>query len=291
MIDTDQRIDSLRATLADREFRRLVDFIYNECGIKLSDAKRIMLETRLQKRLRKLHMHSFMEYCDFLFSPEGMEQELVQMIDIVTTNKTDFFREPEHFNFLVTKALPAMTSSTGAGVRRPLMVWSAGCSSGEEPYTLSMVLSDYAENCQGQRFSFMILATDISTRVLDIAQRGIYDLERIEPVPSEMKRKYLMKGKNKNRGLFRVAPELRELVRFRRLNFLEGEFGFREKMDIIFCRNVMIYFDRKTQENLLNRFCGHLDPNGYIFTGHSETLHGMDVPLVQVAPSTYRKAK
>lgn len=284
-------MNTFKAALSERDFKRLSKFIHSECGIKMPDSKKTMLESRLQKRLRRLKLASFTEYCDYLFSPQGIENELVHMIDVVTTNKTDFFREPGHFDYLAQKALPELIAVHGAGIRKELMVWSAGCSTGEEPYTLAIVLSEFAERCPGFKFRYLILATDISTEVLEKAKHGIYEHDKVNPLPPGMKKKYLLRGKNKSSGLVRIAPDLRSNVRFRRLNFLEGDFGMREHMDIIFCRNVIIYFDRPTQEKLLSRFCSHLGPGGYIFMGHSETLHGMNLPLLQVAPTIYRKQK
>jgi len=282
---TDSR--NLPAAMTDREFARFAEFIYDQCGIKMPPAKKTMLEARLQKRLRTLGMGSFQGYADYLFSREGAGLELVHLIDVVTTNKTDFFREPAHFDYLVAKALPDLAESRGAGFRKGLSLWSAGCSSGEEPYTLAMVLAEFAEQNQG--FSYSILATDICTTVLDKAKMAIYDEERVEPVSLPLKRKYLLRGKDGQKGLVRIAPELRSRIRFRRLNFMDDDFGLRDPMDIIFCRNVIIYFDKRTQEKLLNKFCRHLIPGGYLFMGHSETLSGLDVPLVQVSSTIYRK--
>jgi len=271
--------------LSDREFSRLKEFIYRECGIKITDAKRTMVEARLQKRLRGLGLTSFSRYCDYLFGPRGMEEELVHLINVITTNKTDFFRESAHFHYLVRKALPEMLRQSSE--RRTITVWSAGCSSGEEPYTLAMVLKEFVAERRG--IDFLILATDISTNVLEKAKLAVYDEERIGPIPDELRKKYLLKSKDVVNRVYRVIPELRERTRFRRLNFMDSDFGFRETMDVIFCRNVIIYFDKQTQERLLNRFCGYLSSDGYLFMGHSETLLGMDVPLAQVAPTVYRK--
>lgn len=273
--------------LSGKEFRRLGEFIHAEYGIKMPPSKKTMLEARLQKRLRALGMKSFGQYCEYLFSPEGVQNELVEMVNVVTTNKTDFFREPGHYGFLVDEALPELNRKYGAGTRRPLMLWSAGCSSGEEPYTLAMVLSEYAES--RANFRFGLLASDISTQVLEKAKAAVYDEAKVEPVPLPLKKKYLLRSKDKERKKVRVVPELRSLVRFRRINFMESDFGMREAMDIIFCRNVIIYFDRPTQEKLLNRLSGHLVDGGYMFLGHSETLNGIDVPLSAVAPTVYRK--
>jgi chemotaxis protein methyltransferase CheR len=276
-----------RAKLSDRDFNRLGAFIHKEVGIKMPPIKRTMLEARLQRRLRHYQMNDFPEYLEFVFSPNGFEKELIHLIDAVTTNKTDFFREPAHFDYLTNHSLPTLVNDFGAGTKRPLLLWSAGCSTGEEPYTLTMVLSEFAENNPNIRFAFTILATDISTKVLDRAKTAIYEHERIDPVTMAMRKKYLLKSKD-GTGMVRIIPELRQKVRFRRLNFMEGDFGFREQVDVIFCRNVVIYFDRPTQEVLLNKFARHLIPGGYLFMGHSETLSGLQVPFTQVAPTIYR---
>lgn len=284
---TIQNTEIFKAAMSGKDFARLSEFIHNECGIKMPPAKKTMLEARLLKRLRKLGFRSFTEYCDYVFSPEGAEHELVHMIDVVTTNKTDFFREPVHFEYLTRTALPELIRRAGAGISKNLVIWSAGCSSGEEPYSLAIALSEFAGQYPG--FRFTVLATDISTRMLEKARTGIYEEERADPVPMQLKCKYFLRSKDRSKGLVRIVPELREMVKFRRLNFMDDDFGFREKLDIIFCRNVIIYFDRPTQEALINRFCRYLIPGGYVFMGHSETLHGLDVPLVQAAPTIYRR--
>ncbi|MFP5223388.1 MAG: CheR family methyltransferase [Acidobacteriota bacterium] len=271
-------------SLPDREFKRLAEFIYAECGIKLPPAKKTMLEARLHKRLRVLGMDSYSTYCDYLFTQSGMDNELVCLIDTVTTNTTEFFREPKHFDILTQKVLPDYLKRHS--ISEPLRLWSAGCSSGEEPYTLAMVLSEFALQNQGFRFS--ILATDISTQVLERAMRATYPEERLQGVSMEYKKRYMLRGKNKCKGLIRFNKELRSTISFRRLNFME-EFTFDKPKHIIFCRNVIIYFDRKTQENLLSRFCNNLELGGNLFIGHSESITGMDLPLTPVAPTVYRK--
>ncbi|NLW66504.1 MAG: protein-glutamate O-methyltransferase [Bacteriovoracaceae bacterium] len=277
----------LRAGLSQELFLRLSDFIYRESGIKMPLTKKTMLEARLQKRLRSMGLTSYDEYCSYLFSPEGIANELVHMIDVVTTNKTDFFREAQHFEYLIEHVLPGLVQSKGAGIRRPFMAWSAACSSGEEPYTLAMVLDQFSRRARG--FTFQVLGTDISTRVLETARDGIYHEERIEQIPLELRSSYFMKSRDRSRKLVRVVPELRAHVKFRRLNFMEEDFGMREKMDVVFCRNVLIYFDRPTQEAVINRICGHLHSGGYLFTGHSETINGMKVPLTPVANTVSRR--
>jgi len=277
----------MSAVISDKDYERLSRLIYCECGIKMPPTKKVMLEARLRKRLRVLGLPTFGRYCDYLFSKEGLEDELISMIDVVTTNKTDFFREPKHYDFLTTVAVPELMNQYGAGMRRDLKIWSAGCSTGEEPYTIAMVLSEFREAHPG--FEFMILGTDISTKVLERAAKAVYRMERAETVPAQIKKKYLLRSKDREKNLVKIAPEVRHHVSFRRLNFMAEDFQMREPMDIIFCRNVIIYFDRPTQEKLLNRLCDHLVPGGYIFMGHSETLSGLRVPLVSAGPTVYRK--
>lgn len=275
-------------SISEKDFKRLGELIYSQCGIQMKESKRTMLQARLQKRMRKLGVDSFEHYCNYLFSPDGMKDELIHLIDVVTTNKTDFFREPKHFEYLTKKAIPELIN-VQKSVRKSVSIWSAGCSTGQEPYTLAMVLNDFAEKLQG--FTYSILATDISTQVLEKAKLAIYESEVVEPVPLEFKRKYLLRSKDKNKDIVRVASELRDRICFRRLNFMDDDFGLREPVDIIFCRNVIIYFDRPTQEKLFNRFCRYLSIGGYIFVGHSETLHSLNVPLTMVAPTIYRRNK
>ena len=273
--------------MSDGEFQRFSAFIYQECGIKMLPAKKAMLQTRLQKRLRQLGMDSFRQYAEYLFSPEGRKTELFAMIDVVTTNKTDFFRESGHFDYLTGIALPELLRRQRSRARNRVMLWSAGCSTGEDPYTLAMVMNEFAGQFPG--LDYMILATDISTQVLEKAKTAIYNEERVAPIPEALKTKYLLRSKDKNNDAVRIVSELRSQVCFKRLNFMDDDFGIRETMDIIFCRNVIIYFDRRTQEALLCRLCNHLVPGGYIFMGHSETLNGMDIPLTPVSASVYRK--
>ena len=275
--------------LSHHDFCQLSSFIYRELGIKMPEAKKTMLTGRLNKRLRALGLSSFSQYCDFLFSPQGQKEELAHLINAVTTNKTDFFREPAHFEYLINTALPEMHALRRFDVRRRLKVWSAGCSTGEEPYTLAMVLSEFREVCPG--FRFEILATDISTRVLDVARRAVYPMDCIEPISVLLRKKYLLKGRDRNDPQVRIVPELRKLVHFGRLNFMDDDFGIQEKADIIFCRNVIIYFDKPTQEKLVRKFYRYLNPGGYLFLGHSESLHGYNIPLVQVAPTIYRNPR
>jgi len=271
--------------MSDKDFKRFAEFIHEECGIKLPPSKKTMLEARLQKRLRVLGYEGYKEYCEFLFTPEGMECELCNLIDQVTTNTTDFFREPKHFEHLYATLLPQWMAQNGD--RQALKIWSAGCSIGAEPYTMAFVLSDFQQ--ANPQFRFKVLATDISSEVLGKAARGVYSQEQARGVPGAVLRKYFLRSKDRDKKLVRVAPEIRRLVEFRQLNFMES-FTFREAKDIIFCRNVIIYFDKPTQARLMQKFCANLKPGGHLFIGHSESLAGQNLPLEQVAPTIYRKA-
>jgi chemotaxis protein methyltransferase CheR len=211
---------------------------------------------------------------------------VVHLIDVVTTNKTDFFREAAHFDLLVQRVIPEIWAGSQSGGQ--LLVWSAACSTGEEPYTLAMVLSEYALARPG--FRFQLLATDVSTTALAKAKLGVYSREAVRPVPPSLQRKYFMRSRDPASEQVRVVPELRQLVEFRRLNFMDEDFCLGEKADVIFCRNVLIYFDRPTQEKILQKLTRYLLPAGYVFVGHAETLHEMNIPLVAVAPTLYRKA-
>ncbi len=275
-------------TMSDGTFLKFSSFVQSELGIKMPKVKKTMLQARLSKRLRKLGMMNFDEYYDFVFSPDGIKTELQNMIDAVTTNKTDFFREPRHFNYLVQTALPELIHNGAIKNGRKVLVWSAGCSTGEEPYTIAIVLSEFAEKCPG--FWFSILATDLSIKVLKEAALGIYSEDDVEIIPIQLKKRYLLKSKDRKKGMVRIVSGLRSGIDFRRLNFMADDYGIRRERDIIFCRNVLIYFDRVTQEIVLNRVCRHLRPGGYMFMGHSETLNGLNVPLLQAAPTIYKKA-
>jgi len=271
--------------MTDAQFSRLGEFIHEQCGIKMPLSKKTMLQTRLHKRLRLLNLMTYDEYADYVFSPKGAEEELYHMIDAVTTNKTDFFREPKHFDFLRSRVLDNARGNDDGSRSHHMKVWSAGCSTGEEPYTLSIVLAEYA--LTDPSFNFTIMGTDISTRVLQHASTAVYSVEKIEPIPIPLRKKYLLKSKDK--PLVRICPELRSRVSFMRLNFMDDHYAISGIMNAIFCRNVIIYFDRKTQEAILGRICRHLQPGGYLFMGHSETLSGMDLPLQLVTSSIYRK--
>jgi chemotaxis protein methyltransferase CheR len=281
-----QEINSLSSlvSLGDKDFHRLSTFIMSHYGIKLPPAKKTLVQCRLQKRLKAYNMSSFGDYIDFLFSSAGHEKELSNMIDEISTNKTDFFREPIHFDFLSQTGLNEYLSKTG---KRRLSVWSAGCSSGEEPYTIAIILKEYAR--LEHFIDFTITATDISSRVLHEGMLGIYNEDKISEIPYTLKKEYFQKGKNSYKQHVRVNADIRNTVNFQNFNLLSSDYTMFGKFDIIFCRNVLIYFERAIQYRIINNLCNQLSPGGYLFLGHSETTMGFTLPLKTIRPSIFNK--
>ncbi|PZN95879.1 MAG: chemotaxis protein CheR [Hyphomicrobiales bacterium] len=272
--------------LADKHFAAVAQVIESRVGIKLPQTKRTMVEGRLRKRVRALGLPGLQAYGAHLFERGGLDDELIHLIDCVTTNKTDFFREPSHFEFLRDVAVPQLTQRHGG--RAPnLKIWSAASSTGAEAYTAAMVLQDLVAAGKVARFS--ILGTDISTEVLKEARAAIYPRAFVAPVPAPMQQRYLMRSKNPQEDVVRVAPELRRQVHFERLNLMDGSYPFDRDVDVILCRNVLIYFDRPTQAAVLARLASHLRPGGYLMLGHSESMAGNGVEgLRAVVPTVYQ---
>ncbi|MFB2550020.1 CheR family methyltransferase [Ensifer soli] len=277
------RTSSFEDRLSSRNFARLSKYIYDYSGIKMPPSKLTMLEGRLRKRLRATGIATFDRYCDFLFRDGGLETESIYLIDAVTTNKTDFFREPNHFDYMASVVLPELAR---AGHRR-VRAWSSACSTGAEPYTMAMVLADFAEATPG--IEFKILASDLSTEVLETARAGIYPRDLISPVPPAMQAKYVMTAIDRKRREVRIVPSLRARIGFARLNLMDASYGVGDPMHMIFCRNVLIYFDKQTQAHVLSRLCDCLAPGGYLFIGHSESVTGIPLPVRQVANTIFRK--
>lgn len=271
--------------LSKRNFEALSKFIYSYSGIKMPLSKSTMLEGRLRRRLRVTGIPTFDDYCDYLFNQGGIEREAIYLIDVVTTNKTDFFREPKHFDYMRDVALGDILRQFS---ERRLRIWSSACSTGAEPYTLAMVMSDFLQSKAPDR-DYFILATDLSTDVLQKAQKGIYSSDMMAPVPSEMMRRYVMQATNAHRQEMRVSPMLRQKVGFARMNLMDAKYPIGDPMHIIFCRNVLIYFDKQTQSQVLTRLCNNLAPGGYLFIGHSETVSGFDLPIRQVANTIFKR--
>ena len=289
MNDVSYHMNPTASRMSDTTFRQLGSFIHSELGIKMPMTKKQMVESRLRKRLIKLGMKSYEEYCKFLFSPGGAGKELNEFINQVTTNKTDFFREPAHFSYLEHQALPKLIHKHKGGTYKTIRIWSAASSRGHEPYTIAMVLSEFARKNPQMTLNINILGTDISTRVISESQKAVYDHDEITPVSNDLRKKYLLRSKNFKDNLVRIVPKLRRMVTFKRMNLMAETWDIKSGLDIVFCRNVMIYFDRKTQDKLLYRICEKLRPDGYLFMGHSEVIHGRKFPLVSVAPTIYKK--
>jgi chemotaxis protein methyltransferase CheR len=272
--------------LSTADFEMICSQVYDYCGIKISAAKRQMVEGRLRKRVRALGCRSFAEYCRAVFGDGAFQDEFVHLVDAITTNKTEFFREPAHFSYLTKQLLPALHLGKYR-LRRPLRVWSSACSTGQEPYSLAMELSEFKR--LHDDFDFRVHATDICTQVLEIAVRAIYSDELANDIPVDYRKRYLLKSKDATNKTLRIGPEIRRYVQFDRLNLNESDYGMKGEMDIIFCRNVIIYFDAKTQEAILNRLALCLRKGGHLFLGHSETVHGMDLPVRAIAPTIYER--
>jgi chemotaxis protein methyltransferase CheR len=265
--------------------------ITERLGIKMNATKLPMLQGRLRRRLHALGLASLEEYRELLFGSPAGEPELTHFFDAVTTNKTDFFREPQHFRILTEHALPKLERPRDRSGRRGrrLHVWCAGCSTGEEPHTLALVLSEHRTQEAG--FDFAILATDVSSRVLEHARTGIYDIDRVAPVPRHLRDRYFLRAKDPARRQVRVAPALRQRIAFHRLNFMDADYRIRDTFDVVFFRNVLIYFDKATQAAVVRRIARHLRKDGYLFIGHSESLAGLDLPfepLGPLGPAVYR---
>jgi len=269
--------------LGAKDFKRLAELIHDYSGIKMPPAKRTMLEGRLRRRMRAISIASLDEYCTFLFDQNGLASEIIHLIDAVTTNKTDFFREPAHFRFLETDGLPAL-AETG---RRSIKAWSAACSIGAEPYTLAMVLEENLRG--GSRQDYSILCTDLCTEVLEHAISGKFQEAMIEPVDMELRRRYVRRARDDNADQVRIAPELRAKLAFARLNLMDDVYAAPRDMDLIFCRNILIYFDKNTQAKVLGKLCDHLRPGGYLFLGHSESIVGLNLPVTQIANTIFQR--
>ncbi len=258
----------------------IITLIYERCRIKLHEGKEALIRARLGKRMRHFGFNSLASYCDYLRNQAG-DEEFTRVVDALTTNYTNFLREEEHFHFLVETALPAVLSPGQKKIR----IWSAASSSGEEPYTIAFYLAERFSPAQG--WDWRITASDISTKVLEKARLGVYAADRVASIPAEWLRKYFQRGTGRWDGHYRVKSCLSERITFRQINLIEP-CSHPEPFHVIFCRNVMIYFDRQTQERLVRQLCQFLAPGGYLLIGHSESLNGLDVPLRCLRPSIYQ---
>jgi chemotaxis protein methyltransferase CheR len=279
-------LNYIDANLTDREYNELAEYIYDYCGIALGDNKHHLVKARLMKRLNHYGFKTFREYFAYVTSAEG-RHEIEELVNRISTNTTQFFREPQHFEYLRKTVLPKVVERMHKTKEKRFRMWCAASSSGEEPYCLLMtVLENLPADCS---VDFKILATDISTKVLKEAIEGVYSDERMKPVPSELKTKYFEPVIHKGIPSQRFKDEYRHHVVFRQFNLMTSQFPFQGKFDVIFCRNVMIYFDRPTQHELASKFFRFLQPGGYLFIGHSESLIGHEEKFKRTIPACFRK--
>jgi chemotaxis protein methyltransferase CheR len=283
-----QRAIHDRASVAPALFAKFQHLIYRESGIWLAAHKHALLSGRLARRLRLLGLSGMQDYYQLLIQPDQLHERAV-MIDCITTNETHFFREPRHFDFLLQHVFPRWRQEAVAGQRTThLRVWSAGCSTGEEPYSLAMFLLKHFPADQG--WISEVLATDISTRVLEKARAAVFPIEKSKDIPSELLRAYMLKGRGEHKGVMKVSPELHRVVRFARVNLHADSYPILDSFDLIFCRNVLIYFDQESKEKVIAGILRHLAPTGLLVVGHSEHLGGISPNLKTVAPTIHALA-
>jgi chemotaxis protein methyltransferase CheR len=294
-VTTNQKNTLLPATavravqpVTDKEFGLFQKLIYEKAGIYLAAPKRALVDSRLAKRIRELGLDSFAAYYHHV-AEDRDGAELIQMLDRISTNETRFFREPRQFEFLETQIIADWTAEAAAGMRlRRIIAWSAGCSTGEEPYSLAMVLRDHFPPSAG--WEIEILATDLSTRVLDCARTAIWPIAKAEEIPPKYLKPFMLKGKGTQAGKMKPAPEIRSMVRFERLNLNDDVYPVSGSFDLILCRNVLIYFDGPSRLRVIHRLLNHLALSGYFFVGHAETLNGITDRVRPVMPTVYAHA-
>jgi chemotaxis protein methyltransferase CheR len=283
-----QRAIHDRSSLAPALFSKFQHLIYKESGIWLAAHKHALLTGRLARRLRLLGLSSMQDYYQLLIQPDQLHERAV-MIDCITTNETHFFREPRHFDFLLQHVFSRWRQEAAAGQRTPhIRVWSAGCSTGEEPYSLAMLLLKHFPAEQG--WNCEVLATDISTRVLEKARAAVFPIEKSKDIPPELLRAYMLRGRGEHKAVMKVSPELHRVVRFARVNLHADSYPILDSFDLIFCRNVLIYFDQESKEKVIAGILRHLSPSGLLVVGHSEHLGGISPHLKTVAPTIHALA-
>lgn len=272
-----------RSRISPRAFARLAEFIEGHAGIKMPASKKLLVEGRLMRCQRSTGIDNIDAYCDYILSGRAAPEELTDLVNALTTNKTDFFRESSHFDYIASQILPQFAQQALGRVR----CWSAAASTGMEAYTLAMVLAEFAS--RGTAMDFEILATDIDTNVLQDARRGVYPLESLTPVPPLLRSRYVQRARDPRRQEGRIVPDLRRRVAFGRLNLMDSHYPVGKPMDLILCRNVLIYFEKAVQARVIRRLCENLRPGGYLILGHSESTMGLDLPLKTVANTVFRR--
>lgn len=273
-------------SVSGKAYRILTDLVYEHSRIRLGAEKQTLLANRLQKRLRTLGLTSYDDYCAVLQSDDGA-QEIEELVDLISTNHTRFFREPNHFSFLANRVLPALVPrliTSGSTLR----LWSAAASSGEEPYTIAIVVAEHTRTCPS--LDWQITASDISRRMLGHAQKGIYQMDSVESVPPELLRRYFQKGIGVRAGTCRIKREVQEHVRFERINLFQAEYPMLPNQHVIFCRNVMIYFDPPSRASAVQRLIRQLSPGGYLVVGNAESLLGINHGLQQIQQGIYQRS-
>ncbi len=270
--------------LKDSEFEKISKLVYEVCGINLHEGKRELVKARLGSRLREGNYKSFSEYCHYVTTGNGKD-ELIAMIDSISTNLTSFFREESHFVKLRVIVSSIMEKTGSRGAIPKINIWSAGCSTGEEPYTIAITIKEAA----GARpLDAKIVATDISTKVLRVAEAAIYPEDRVKKINAPVLGKYFQRGTGRSEGYYRIKKDIKDMISFKRFNLMD-EFPAESNYDVIFCRNVMIYFDKQTQTRLVNKYYGSLKKDGYFFVGHSESLTSLKHSFKYIEPSVYQK--
>jgi len=268
----------------EKDFQFLTQLVHEKTGISLNAEKRELVYGRLAKRLRELGLKSFDPYCELLKRDD--EHEVVQFINAITTNVTHFFREIHHFEFLESTLLPAIIKEKSTSYQPKLRIWSAGCSSGNEPYSIAMVLRECMTNLT--RWDAKILATDLDSNILEVAKNGIYPAASLTTVSERRKKRWFKNGSGANEGIVKISQDIKDLVSYKQLNLMDP-WPMAGLFDFIFCRNVAIYFDNETREKIIDRFADRLTDNGYLFVGHSETLFGVTSRFECVGKTIYRK--
>lgn len=267
---------------SDKDFKRVKSMVYDFAGIDLNESKKNLVYNRLAKRIRFLQMSRFSEYLDYV--EEVGEEEFVNLINAITTNLTFFFRENHHFEYLANQVIPHLLAKNKTS--KKIRIWSAGCSTGEEPYSLAIVLKEAVPAGWDAR----VLATDLDTTVVETAQRGVYNVERLKGVSEARKKRWFLKGTGERSGFVKVKPELQQIIDFGQINLM-NEWPIRDKIDVIFCRNVVIYFDKPTQSKLFNRYADLLQDEGHLFIGHSESLYKVCDRFELLGQTVYRKLR
>ena len=275
--------------ITDEEFKQLRDFIYDQSGIYVADNRKYLLENRLGNRVRELNLKDFGEYYYFLRYDPGKRQELSKLFEVVTTNETSFFRNPPQLKVFQEQVLAEVIAQQRKKGDKRLNIWSAGCSTGEEPYTIAMLLETVKKSHPGIDFKYFVLGTDISRRVIEKARTAIYSTYQIQHIPMEIKHQSLLKSRDSSKGLFKVAPEVREHVRFRQLNFLDADFQLRDHFDIIFFRNVQIYFQPDDRKSIVSKILSYLKNGGYIIFGYAENITDLEMDLEHLDKCIFRK--